>query len=257
MRKQLTGRVSLAVLAAATLTLALVPVAVAAPDSRDNGKGGGGGGRCTQKAPGVYIDNNWAWGASGSYGMPGQQLTYAIDVFNYDVGCSSSSFAVSVSSPSGFSVSLPTSSIRLKSGSSGYLYAYVTSPSPIADGDYPLSATVQRASSGQSASATSWYKAYSSDSAAPTLFWPSPGNGATITRGSNNVAVWASDDHSVKRIDLMLDNAYVATTACDNVTYNCGISYTWSATVGQHTATFTAYDWMGNASTLSSAFTVT
>jgi hypothetical protein len=189
------------------LTLALVPAAVAAPDIRESGKRAAG--RCTQKAPGVFIDNNWAWGASGSYGTLGPQLTYAIDVFNYDVGCSPSSFTVSLSAPSGFSVSLPASSIRLESGSSGYLYAYITSPSVIADGDYPLSATV-RASSGRSGSATSWYKVYSSDSAAPTLFWPGPGNGTTIARGSYNVAVWASDDHSVKRIDLVLDNAYVA-----------------------------------------------
>src|SRR5215831_19017451 len=120
------------VLVLAALTLALVPAAVAG-----NGAGekpvGGGGGSCTRKTPAVVVDNNWAWAAPGSYGLPGQQLTYAIDVVNYDSGCSSASFVVGVSTPSGFSVSLPTSTIKLRSGSSGYLWAYVTSPGVIAD----------------------------------------------------------------------------------------------------------------------------
>ena len=103
------------VLVLAALTLALVPAAVAG-----NGAGekpvGGGGGSCTRKTPAVVVDNNWAWAAPGSYGLPGQQLTYAIDVVNYDSGCSSASFVVGVSTPSGFSVSLPTSTIKLRSG---------------------------------------------------------------------------------------------------------------------------------------------
>ena len=75
---------------ALVLALTLVPAALAA-------KGGDGGGGatsgCTLGAPRASIDNTWAWGSPGSWGLPGQQLKYAIDVFNNDVGCGSSSFA--------------------------------------------------------------------------------------------------------------------------------------------------------------------
>jgi hypothetical protein len=147
-----------AALVALVLAFALVPTALA---------GKPGGSRCMQNAPGVIVDNNFAWGQSGSYGLPGQRLTYAIDVLNNDVGCGSSTFTLIFSAPSGFAVSVPASTISLKSGSSGYLWAYVTSPTSAADGDYPLAAKVTRA--GTSGSFASYYKVYSSDTVAPTL----------------------------------------------------------------------------------------
>ncbi len=58
----------------------------------------------------------------------------------------------------------------------------------------------------QTASSTSWYKVYSSDTVAPTLYWPSPGDGTTITGSSYNVAVSSNDDRAVKKIELYLDN---------------------------------------------------
>jgi len=99
---------------------------------------------------------------------------------------------------------------------------------------------------------------YSSDSVAPTLYWPSPGDGATITGRSYNVAVSANDDHAVKRIELYLDNpnAPVSTTTCDDVSYTCQLIYSWSTTAGQHWAKFVAYDWLGNHSEMLARFTV-
>jgi Bacterial Ig domain len=244
-------RIALVASFALVFVLSVVPAALA-------GKGGGGkpGGSCTRKAPGVIVDNNWQWGSPGSFGLQGQQLEYSIDVINYDSGCSSSSFVVTVSAPSGFSVSFPTSTISLRSANSGYLWAYVTSPIVVANGDYPLTVTVQRAGSTDGASTTSWYKVYSSDSVAPTLYWPSPGNGATISGRSYNVAVSSYDDHAVKHVDLYLDGAFTATTACDDVAYSCSLNYTWSTSPGQHTATFESYDWMGNVSVSTNTFTV-
>jgi hypothetical protein len=229
---------------------------VAAATGSGNGKPGGGGKSCTRKTPAVIVDNNWAWGAPGSFGLQGQRLTYAIDVINYDVGCGSSSFGVSISAPAGFSASLPTSTISLKSASSGYLWAYVTSPNVVAAGDYPVVVTVRRAGSSENASTTSWYKVYSSDGVAPTLYWPSPGNGATITGRSYNIAVSANDDHAVKQIELYLDDTRVSTTVCDDVSYTCQLTYSWSTSKGQHTATFRASDWMGNVGTMTTIFTV-
>ena len=72
-------------LAAASLALALVPVALAG-----NGHGGGGkpngGGTCTPAAPGIVVQNTYAWGQWGSWGYPGQRLGYFIQVINYDAG---------------------------------------------------------------------------------------------------------------------------------------------------------------------------
>jgi hypothetical protein len=245
-------RIALCVIAAVAFVTA--PAALGGKPGGGGSKGGGGS--CTSKAPGVVVDNNWQWGSPGSFGLPGQQLKYAIDVINYDAGCAASSFAVSVSAPNGFTVSMPTSTINLKSSSSGYVYAYVTSPSASADGDYPLAVTVQRSgTSNATASYTTYYKVYSSDSVAPTLYWPNPGDGTTISGRSYNMTVTSNDDHAVKNIDLYIDGAYVATKPCDDVGYSCQLNYTWSTTPGQHTATFKSYDWMGNVGTLSVAFT--
>jgi len=245
-------------LLAAVAALVLAPAALG---DRGGGGGGkpGGGSSCTQKAPGVAVDNNWQWGSPGSWGLPGQQLTYAINVSNYDVGCGSSSFVVTVSAPSGFSVSLPTSTISLKSSSSGYVSAYVTSPSVIADGDYPLTVSVARVGAPSStASYTSYYKVYSSDTVAPTLYWPNPWDGQTISGGSSfNVTVSSTDDHAVNKIDLYIDNVYRSTKSCSSVSYSCKLNYSWSPNgVGQHTATFKSYDWMGNVGVLTVTFTV-
>jgi hypothetical protein len=81
-----------------------------------------------------------------------------------------------------FSVSIPKSAISLKSSSSGYVCAYVTSPSAATDGDYPLTVTVQRSgTSNTTASSTTYYKVYSTDTVAPTLYWPNPDNGTVIS----------------------------------------------------------------------------
>lgn len=245
-------RASSVVLAAfAATVLAFVPAALASV----NGKPGGGGrGTCTQKTPAVLVDNNWAWASPGSYGLPGQQLTYAIDVVNYDSGCAGSTFAVSLSAPSGFSVSPATSTITLKAGTSGYVWATVTSPTGAAPGDYALTATATRGA--QTVSTTSWYKLYTSDNVAPTLAWPSPSDGSTISGRSWTVSVSASDDHAVKKIELSLDNVLVSTTACDDISYSCELHYAWSTSRGPHTATFRAYDWIGNVAISTSTFIV-
>jgi hypothetical protein len=214
---------------------------------------------CALNAAGVSVQNNWSWASPGSWGLPGQQLTYAIQVTNYDVGCGSSSFVISLSAPAGFSVSIPTNTTSLSSSSSAYVWAYVTAPGTIAAGDYPLTVTAQRSGTAPlSTPYVSFYKVYTSDNVAPTLFWANPGPGATITGKSYNVTVSSSDDHAVKKIDLYIDNVYRATTACDDLSYICQLAYKWSlhGVQGQHTATFDSYDWMGNVGVQTVTFTV-
>jgi hypothetical protein len=152
-------------------------------------------------------------------------------------GCGSPSFAVTVSAPSGFTVSVPSSTITLNSASTGYVWAYVTSPATAADGDYPLTATVERA--GSSSSAASSYKVYSSDTVAPKLYWTNPSDGGALSGRSAYVGFASSDDHAVKRLDLYVDGVSKASRLCDSVAYECQVSYKWSIrrVRGQHTAT--------------------
>jgi Bacterial Ig domain len=244
--------------AIAALALVFVPAALAGKGGGGHGGGTpGGGGNCTRNAPAISVENNWEWGATGSWGLPGQQLTYSVRVTNNDVGCSSSSFVIGLAAPDGFAVSVPTKSINLASSTAGHLLAYVTSASGTADGDYALTLTVQRSgSSSPDASSTSYYKVYSSDTAAPTLFWLNPGEGTAITGKSYNFTASSSDDHVVKSIDLYIDNAYVSTKACDNMTYICQLNYSSSVRAGTHTATFKTHDWLGNVGTATVTFTV-
>jgi hypothetical protein len=218
-----------------------------------------GGGGCTPAAPRVSVENTWAWADWGSYGMPGQELQFQVSVMNYDVGCGRSTFVVKVSAPEGFAVSLPDDTITLRSGRVGYLSAWVTSPAGAGDGDHPIVASATRSETSDLATAgdsfTSYYKVYSSDSAAPTLYWPSPGDGATVTGRSYNIAVSARDDHAVKWIKLYLDGDLVSTVACDDIAYSCTLHFSWSVSAGQHTATFRSSDWMANITELTSTFT--
>jgi hypothetical protein len=232
--------------------LTLVPAAIA----RTGGKPAGGV-TCTQSEPRASIDNTWAWASPGSWGLPGQQLKYAIDVFNNDVGCGSSSFVVTFSAPSGFSVSMPSSTITLNSASSAYVWAYVTSPTTAADGSYPLTATVERAGS-SSPAATSAYKVYSTDTVAPKLYWENPTDGGSLSGRSSYVGFTSSDDHAVKRLDLSVDGVSVGSTLCDNISSDCAVSYTWSIrrVHGHHTATYKSSDWMGNVAAETATFTV-
>jgi hypothetical protein len=238
----------IALAAVSVVVLVVVPSALA-------GKPGGSR-SCTRNAPSVYVDNNWMWGSSGSWGTAGQQLRYQIQVINNDVYCSSSTFSLSLSAPSGFSTSMPTNTISLKSTTNGYLFAYVTSPASSADGDYPLTVTALRSGTGTSTSSV--YKIYSSDTVAPTLYWENPASGTTVS-GSYGFTVSSRDDHAVKKVDLYIDGAYQTTTTCDGISYVCQLYYTKSlrGLSGQHTATFEGSDWMGNVTVLTTTFTVT
>lgn len=118
-------------------------------------------------------------------------------IINNDSGCSSSTFSLSISALNGFSVSVPTSSISISAARNGYLTAYVTSPAGAADGDYPLTISVSR-SSGPSGSTTTYYKVYSSDTTAPIVGLPNPGDGNALTGRSYNFSATSRDDHVVK-----------------------------------------------------------
>jgi hypothetical protein len=249
-RKTSGIRIALPV-AIAAVVLALAPTALAGKPTH-----GGSGGSCTPAAPSVLVQNTWGWAKWGSFGLPGQRLTYMVQIVDNDVGCAGSNFTLGVSAPSGFSVSIPTSTISLKPGTSSLPLVYVTSPTGVADGDYALNFTAQRA--GLSGSSTSYYKLYSSDTVAPTLYWPSLSEGQTISGRSFRFSVSAYDDHAVSKIDLSIDNALVSSTSCAGISYSCSFGVDWSLSgrTGQHTATFRSYDWLGNVGVMTVHFTV-
>ena len=224
---------------------------------------GGTSSTCTQNAPGVAVQNNMGWNQSGSWGLQGQRLGFQVLVSDTDTGCGSTTFTMTVTAPSGFTVSVPTSSFSLRSGSSTYLWAYITSPDPSADGAYPVTVAVTRSASGASASAMSGsqvttYDVYSSDSAAPTLWYNNPADGEVLSGSSYTFAVWTKDDHAVQKVELYIDGAYKTTATCTDVSYICALNYKWSLSgeKGTHTATFKAYDWSGNVGSLPVSFTV-
>jgi hypothetical protein len=251
--RRLSLRASAPLVVACALSLVLVGTALA----KGPGRPGGGGKSCIPTAPAVAVDNNWSWSGSGSWGYPGQQLTYAINVINYDVGCAAGNFVINVQAPSGFQVTIPTNTISLKASTNAYLWAYVTSPNTAVSADYPLTVTVTRAgAAGPAGSATSYYKVYTTDATAPTLFWANPGEGQVLDGRTVDITASSSDDHAVSRIELYVDGTRVSSTECDNVTYICQLHHSWPASGGSHTATFRSYDWMGNSGSLSVSFAV-
>jgi hypothetical protein len=237
-----------------SIAVALVAlVALVAGPATATGKTGSA---CSPAAPRASIDNSYAWAAKGSWGLPGQQLKYAINVFNNDSGCGSSTFGVSVSAADGFAVSVPLT-VTVNSASSTYVWANVTSPAGASDGDYPLSVTVQRASA-SSPAAASVYKVYTSDTASPKLYWMNPSDGGALSGRSAYVGFASSDDHAVRQLRVFVDGALVATKVCDNISYECQLSYKWAIrrVHGQHTASFESTDWTGNVGTYSASFSV-
>ena len=108
------------------------------------------------------------------------------------------------------------------------------------------------------APSTSVYKVYSADTVGPTLFWENPWDGGYLSGRTAYVGFASRDDHAVKRLDVAIDGATVASTFCDNVSSDCQVSYKWSLrrVSGLHSATFTSTDWMGNVTIHTMSFSV-
>ena len=240
----------------AAAALAIVAISVAA-DPAGAAKPSGPSTSCVPSAPEVHIVNTWAWASSGSWGMPGEQLSYAMDVFNRDSGCGTSSFTVSLSASDGFAVSAPVT-VSVASGSDAYAWGTVTSPQSAPDGTYPVTATVARPGAAPDYSSQSVYKVYSSDSTAPSEYWLNPADGSSISGRSVYVGFAAKDDHQVSRLSVAIDGVTVASNSCSSITNDCQLSYKWSIrrVSGTHTATFTARDYMGNVASTTVTFTV-
>ena len=79
----------------------------------------------------------------------------------------------------------------------------------------------------------------------------------TISGNSLSVVAWSRDDHAVKEIKLYMNGQYMSTSACDNISYQCELSYNWRlGAPGLHEATFKATDWTGNVAVETVTLTV-
>jgi hypothetical protein len=85
-----------------------------------------------------------------------------------------------------------------------------------------------------------------------------PSDGGALSGRTAYVGFASRDDHAVRKLDVYVDSALVATKLCDNISSDCQLSYKWSLrrVHGQHTATFTSTDWMGNVASQTATFTV-
>ena len=239
---------------ALVLALALVPAALAA-------KGGDGGGgatsSCTQVRPAPRSTT------PGPGHRPARGACRASSSSTPSTSSTMTSAAARRPSRSGSPrrTDSPSrcrpSTITLNSASTGYVWAYVTSPTTAADGDYPLTVTVERAGS-SSPAATSSYKVYSSDTVAPKLYWTNPSDGGALTGRTAYVGFASSDDHAVKQVDLYVDGVSEATNSAtaSRSSASCPTSGRSAASTGQHTATYTSTDWMGNVASQTATFTV-
>jgi hypothetical protein len=99
--------------------------------------GGGSTPTCTRSAPVVSVSPGQStWLAAGS------NYTFTVSVTNKDSsGCTSSSFSLAASKPSGWSASLGSASLSLAPGASNSTTLKVTSPSSAVDGFYSVGAS--------------------------------------------------------------------------------------------------------------------
>ncbi|VXB08845.1 Gametolysin peptidase M11 [Pseudomonas sp. 8AS] len=103
----------------------------------DLGGGGGSTPTCTRSAPVVSVSPGQStWLAAGS------SYSFTVSVTNKDSsGCTSSSFSLAASKPSGWSASLGSASLSLAPGASSSTTLNVTSPSSAVDGFYNVGAS--------------------------------------------------------------------------------------------------------------------
>ncbi len=184
--------------------------------------------------------------------------TYSISVRNNDSSsCSTSSFLISGTIPSGWTSAFTPTALTLAPGATGSASVVVTPPADVVDGSYGF--TVTATDSGvtvHSAVANGSYVSYTAppDTKAPSLTITSPTNGTKI-KGNGNVtfSASASDAGGMKTIVLSVDG--VVKQTCSNTTL-CSSSVGGKGLVaGTHTLVAVATDIAGNQTTATSTVT--
>jgi hypothetical protein len=176
----------------------------------------------------------------------GKTLSYTVSIKNNDANkCPSSVFNLSAVFPSGWSQTLSPTTLSLSPGGTGSAIFALTSTPTELDGSYPFSVSAVNSSAPTySASAGGTYVVFT-DTVAPTVAITSPANGSTVS-GRVTIAVSASDNVKVAKVEIYIDNV-LQTTLAGNTTGS--YTYIWSTTKvasGPHIITAWAYDGAGN-----------
>lgn len=183
--------------------------------------------------------------------LAGGALVYTLSITNTDsVGCSGETYTFTPSLPAGWSSSLSNSSVTVSSGASANTTLTVTSPSGTTDGSYGITAQAQNAAATENASAQGTYVVFTPvvDTTPPTVLITSPANGSTISGIFANVAVTASDNIRVTKVEIYVDGVLKVTDTATPYTYKWNIK---KAASGSHTISAKAYDAAGNTASAS------
>jgi hypothetical protein len=165
--------------------------------------------------------------------------------------CATATVTANVVVPAGFTVEPASVSVSLGSRQSALRTVYVTSPADVAVADHAVVVTASAATRTGPVTGnteTSLYKVYTTDTVAPTAALQSHFTGSTVT-GTVQLSHGFRDDHMVRRTDLYIDGAPVASANSDGITYELNAAYNWdtrSMSKAQHTVEWKTYDDFGN-----------
>lgn len=201
----------------------------------------GGTPTCTRANPTVSIS------PLGQWGQAGDTLPYSGTVTNNDSSaCSSSTFTVVASLPSGLSASPASYNVSLSPGAGTTNTVNITSSSTMADGSYNFSYTATNSSAtSYKGTASATYNVFTPDTTPPTASISSPTNGSTVS-GTVTVSANATDNKAVEKVEFYIDGALKGTDT------SSPYSYSWDTTTfanGSHSIYAKAYDTSANEAT--------
>ncbi len=202
---------------------------------------------CVKAKPAVSISPLSKTGSAGTL------LTYIMTVINNDSpACSNSTFSTSAANlPAGFTFT--GSSVSVAPGSNANVSLNVTSPLGFLDSSNTFTASAQDTTDAAHSNSVSATYVVFTDLTAPVVSITSPVNGSVLGKSSSaTISVTSTDNVSVSKVEIYVDNTLKATDA------SLPYSYKWNirnVTAGTHTITAKAYDLAGNVG--SASITVT
>ena len=171
---------------------------------------------CIRSNPTVSIAPSSQWGQSGS------SLSYTVTVTNNDNSlCSSSTFSLASSVPSGWSSAFDISSASLSSGATGTATMTLTSPATEIDGFYDFNVTATNNDFPSfNGYATATYVVSNLDTTPPTVFITGPADGTAVPKGSTvSINATASDNVGVNKVEFYVNNKL--TCSDSTLPYSC------------------------------------